>query len=86
MIDAPLSAAAHYRALALDAYEAAKVIEDPHNKRIMQRVAMGYENLATNAEARHKTAELVASILTPVRPPFGHEPRFWYRGRSPERG
>ncbi len=65
MIDAPLSAAAHYRALALDAYEAAKAIEDPHNKRIMQRVAMGYENLATNAEARHKTAELVASILTP---------------------
>jgi hypothetical protein len=65
MNDAPTSRAAHYRALALDAYEAAKVIEDPYNKRIIQRVAMGYENLATNAEARQKTGELVASILTP---------------------
>ena len=57
MIDAPLSAAAHYRALALDAHQAAKVIEDPSNKRIMQRVAMGYENLAINAEARQNTAD-----------------------------
>ncbi|HTJ31414.1 MAG TPA: hypothetical protein VL346_12985 [Acidobacteriaceae bacterium] len=69
MNDAPPSTAAHYRALALEAYEAAKVIEDPHNKLIMQRVAMGYENLATNAEARQKTAELVASILTPEEKP-----------------
>jgi len=30
---------------------------------------MGYENLATNAEARQKTAELVASILTPEEKP-----------------
>jgi hypothetical protein len=65
----PPSAAAHYRALALDAYEAAKVIADPCNKRIMQRVALGYENLATNAEARERTAELIASIPTPEEKP-----------------
>jgi hypothetical protein len=53
------SAAAHYRALALDALAAAKLIEDPHNRQIMERVALGYENLAAHAEAR---AELVASI------------------------
>jgi hypothetical protein len=49
MNDAPTSRAAHYRALALDAAEAATTIEDPHNKRIMQRVAIGYENLAAHA-------------------------------------
>jgi hypothetical protein len=59
------SAAAHYRALALDAYATAKLIEDPHNRRIMERVALGYENLAANAEARARAAELVASIVTP---------------------
>ena len=59
----------HYRALALDAYEAAKVIEDPHNKRIMQRVAIGYENLASHAEALERTTQLVASIIGPKEKP-----------------
>jgi hypothetical protein len=59
------SRAAHYRALALNAHEAARVIEDPVNKRIMQRVALGYENLAAHAETLERTAELVASIITP---------------------
>ena len=65
MNDAPPSRAGHYRALALDAIEAASVSEDPFNKRIMQRVAIGYENLAAHAEALERTAELVASIITP---------------------
>ena len=47
----------------------AKDIEDPYNKRIMQRVAMGYENLATNAEVRERTAELIASIVAPEEKP-----------------
>jgi hypothetical protein len=60
------SRAAHYRTLALNAYEAARVIEDSVNKRIMQRVALGYENLAAHAETLERTAELVASILAPT--------------------
>jgi hypothetical protein len=64
MTKTPPSAAVHYRALALDAYAAAKLIDDPHNRRIMERVALGYENLAAHAEAWAGTAELVASIIT----------------------
>ena len=63
------SAAAHYRALALEALAAAKLIEDPHNRRIMERIALGYENLAAHTEARARTAELVASIFTPDEKP-----------------
>jgi hypothetical protein len=69
MNDAPTSRAAHYRALALDAAEAARTIDDPHNKRVMQRVAIGYENLAAHAEAVERTAELVASIIGPKEKP-----------------
>jgi hypothetical protein len=68
MPDALPSAAAHYRALALDVYAAAKLIEDPHNRRIMERVALGYENLAARAEARVRTAELVASLTPDDKP------------------
>ena len=64
MTNAPPSAAAHYRALAQDAYAAAKLIEDPCNRRILERVALGYEHLAANAEARQRTAELVATVVT----------------------
>ena len=56
------------RALALDVYAAAKLIEDPHNRRIMERVALGYENLAARAEARVRTAELVASLTPDDKP------------------
>jgi hypothetical protein len=69
MPNTPPSAAAHYRALALDTLAAAKLIEDRHNRRILERVALGYENLAAHAEARARTAELVASIITPDEKP-----------------
>ena len=36
----------------------------PCNRRNSERVALGYEHFAANAEARQRTAELVATVVT----------------------
>ena len=67
MSDCPSSPmAGHYRALALDAYAAARLIEDPHEKLTMQHIAQGYEHLAVIVEKRElTTAECVSLALKP---------------------
>ena len=66
MSDASSAAiAAHYRALALDAYAAGDPITDETEKRIMQQIALGYEHLASNAEERARLAFLAGSVPKP---------------------
>jgi hypothetical protein len=56
------SLAGHYRALALDAYATARLIEDPHEKLTMQHIAHGYEHLAVIVEKRELATSECASL------------------------
>jgi hypothetical protein len=72
MTDEPApSLAAQYRALALDAYAAARLIVDPTEKGMMHQIALGYENLASNAEDRERAAQLAALAGAPDPAPTG---------------
>jgi hypothetical protein len=44
--------AAHYRQLALDAYAAAQLLDDPAEKLLMHQIGLGYEHLAAKAAER----------------------------------
>jgi hypothetical protein len=56
------SLADHYRSLALDAYAAAELIEEPSEQLLMRQIGLGYDHLAANVEARTRAAELAASV------------------------
>ena len=45
-------AAQRWRALAEDSYTVAEEMTEPEAKRIMRKIAEGYEHMALNAEAR----------------------------------
>ena len=57
--------AAHYRLLAHDAYAAAQLIQDPSECLLMHQIALGYQQLAANAEERERLARLAMLFHQP---------------------
>jgi hypothetical protein len=67
--DAPSNLAIYYRELALNAFAAAKLIKSQRDRMVMQRIALGYEDLACSAEQRAQTAARMASVMAPKQEP-----------------